>query len=68
MVGLAEKLHIQICKNSSGNCVHYMYRNVWICRKIEYPKLRKFNAKLCALYTHGTSGFAENLNVQNCEN
>ena len=25
-------------------------RNVWICRKIEYADLRKFNWKLCTLY------------------
>ena len=24
--------------------------NVWICRKIEYPELRKLNKKLCTLY------------------
>ena len=24
--------------------------NVWICRKIEYAELRKFNKKLCTLY------------------
>ena len=30
---------------------HIMYvRNVWICRKIEYPELRKLNMKLCTLY------------------
>ena len=29
---------------------HIMYvRNVWICKKIEYPKLRKLNWKLCTL-------------------
>ena len=36
--------------------------------KIEYPELQKFNEKLCTLYTYGTSGFAEKLNVQNCGN
>ena len=93
MLGLAEKLHILICINSTGNCAHYMYgmsgfaeklnvqicenslgncifpvRNFWICRKIEYPKLRKFNGKLCTLHTYGRSGFAEKLNVQNSGN
>ena len=30
---------------------YIMYvRNVWICRKIEYPELRKLNWKLCTLY------------------
>ena len=31
--------------------VYIIYvRNVWICRKIEYPELRKLNWKLCTLY------------------
>ena len=25
MSGFAEKLNVQICENSTGNCVHYMY-------------------------------------------
>ena len=30
---------------------HIMFvLNVWICRKIEYPELRKLNWKLCTLY------------------
>ena len=30
---------------------YIMYvRNVWICKKIEYPELRKLNWKLCTLY------------------
>ena len=37
-------------------------------QKIEYPKLRKFNGKLCTLYTYETSAFAEKLNVQYCGN
>ena len=43
-------------------------RNIWICRKIQYLELRKFNEKLCTLYMYRMSGFAENLNVQNCKN
>ena len=43
-------------------------RNVWICRKIEYPELWKFNGKFCALCMYGMSGIAEKLNIQNCEN
>ena len=43
-------------------------RNVWICCKIEYPELRKFNGKLCILYMYVTFGFAKKLNIQNCEN
>ena len=43
-------------------------RKVWICRNIEYPELRKYNEKLCTLYVYVTSGFAKNLNIQNCEN
>ena len=43
-------------------------RNVWICCKIEYPELRKFNGKLCTLYMCGMAGFAEKLNIQSCKN
>ena len=42
-------------------------RKVWICRKIEYPELRKFNGKFCALCMYRMSGFAEKLNIQNCK-
>ena len=28
--------------------------------------MRKFNEKLCTLYTYGMSGFAWKLNVKNC--
>ena len=49
--------------------VYIIYvQNVWICRKIEYLELRKFNGKLCTLYVYEKSGFAENLNIQNCKN
>ena len=43
-------------------------RNVWICREFEYPKLRKFDGKLCTFYTYDMSRFAEKLNIQNWEN
>ena len=42
-------------------------RKVWICRKIEYPELRKFNGKFCALCMYRMFGFAEKLNIQNCK-
>ena len=49
--------------------VYIIYvRNVLICKKIEYPELRKFNGKLCTVYMYATSGFAAKLNIQNCEN
>ena len=37
--------------------------NVWFCGEIEYPKFRKFSAKLCTLYMYGMSGFEEKLNI-----
>ena len=40
-------------------------QNVRICRKIDFLELCKLNGKLCTLYTFGTSGFVEKLNVQN---
>ena len=45
-----------------------MYGMSGFAEEIEYPELQKFNGKLCTLYTYWTSGFAEKLNVQNCEN
>ena len=49
--------------------VYIMYaQNVLICRKFEYPELRKFNWKLCTLYFYEMSGFAEKLNFQNYGN
>ena len=49
--------------------VYILYvRKLRICSKIEYPELRKFNGKFFTLYTHRTSWFVENLNIQNCEN
>ena len=73
--GFAEKLNIQNCKNSTRNCLHYICtegldfqknwisrtakRNGWICKKIEYLKLRKFNGKLGMLYVYGISRWAK---------
>ena len=68
MSGFAEKLNVQISENSMGNCEHFLYGISGLARKIEYPMHGKFNGKLCTLYTYGTSGFAEKLNVQNCRN
>ena len=39
-----------------------------ICKKIEYPELRKFKGKLFTLYMYEISGFAEKLNIQNWGN
>ena len=38
-------------------------RNVRICWKIKYPKLRKFIEKLCTLCMYGISGFAKISNI-----
>ena len=48
-------------------CIIYV-RNLWICRKIEYPELRKFKGKLCTLYMYRMFGLAKKLNVQSCKN
>ena len=49
--------------------VYIIYvRNFWICRKIEYPELWKFNGKLCTSYKYGMFGLAKKLNVKNCVN
>ena len=43
-------------------------RNVWIRKKMECPKLQKFNGKVCVLCMYGMSGLAKKLNIQNCVN
>ena len=48
-------------------CIIYV-QNDWICRKIEYSELQKFDEKFYTLYMYEMSGFAEKLNIQNCEN
>ena len=48
-------------------CTLYV-RNVWIWTKIECLELHIFSVKFGTLYMYGMSGFAENLNIQNCEN
>ena len=50
LFGLAEKLNIQNCVNSTRKCVHYLYGLSGYEKKIEYPKQRKLNKKLCTLY------------------
>ena len=68
MSGFAENWISRIAK-IQREIVYIIYvQKVWICRKIEYPELRKFNGKLYTLYMYGTSGFAEKLNIYNCEN
>ena len=52
MFTLAEKLNIPYCMYSIGYIIYV--RNVWICKKIEYPELRKCNGKLCTIYMYGT--------------
>ena len=76
MSGFAEKLNVQICENSTRNCVCYMYGmskfakklNIpnsenstgncvhYLCttcldlqKKVQSPKQRKFNLKLCSI-------------------
>ena len=68
MSRFAEILNIQNCENSMGNCVHCICAEWLDLPKIEYPELRKFDGKLCTLYMYGMFGFAEKLNIQNCEN
>ena len=48
-------------------CTIYV-RKVWICRKVQYPKLRKFNGKLSTLYMYRMSGLVKKSNIQNCVN
>ena len=67
MSGLAKKLNVQNCVNSTGKCT-LRVRNVWVSEKIECPKLRKFNRKLCTLYMYGMSRLAKKLKVKNCIN
>ena len=67
MLGLAEQLHILICINSTGNCVHYMYGMSGFAEK--------FNVQNCGnstgnslRYMNGMSKFAKKLNIPISEN
>ena len=42
MSGLAKKLNVQNCVNSTGKCT-LRVRNVWSCRKIKYSEQCKLN-------------------------
>ena len=45
MSGLAKKLNAQNCKLNRKLCTLYV-RKVWICRKIQYPELRKYKREI----------------------
>ena len=49
MSGFEENLNVRNCVNLKENCVHYICKNVWICKKIDCREMRKFNGKLCTL-------------------
>ena len=38
MVGFAEKLNVQYCRNSTGNSVHYMSEMSGFAEKLNIPK------------------------------
>ena len=37
MSGFAEKLNAQICENSMGNCVHFLYEISGLAEKLNIP-------------------------------
>ena len=68
-VWICKKKWISRAPKVQREIVYIIYiRNVRICRKIESPKLQKFNGKLFTLYMYEIFGFAEILNIQNWEN
>ena len=67
MLGLAEKLHVQICKNSTGNCVHYMYGMSSFAEKLNV-QICENSMGNCEHLLYGISGFAKKLNIPNFEN
>ena len=67
MLGLAEKLHILILKNSTGNYVHYMYGMSGFAEKLNV-QICENSMGNCVHFLYGTSGFAEKLNIPNFNN
>ena len=37
MSGFAENLNVQICENSMGNCVHFLYEIYGFAEKLNIP-------------------------------
>ena len=44
-----QKLNIHNCVNSTGNCVHYMYRESEFLGSVECIDLHQSNGKLCTV-------------------
>ena len=63
MSGFAEKLNVQICENSTRNCVCYMYEILGLAEKL-HIQICKNSTENCVHYMYGMSGFVEKLNVQ----
>ena len=68
MVGFAEKLNVQNCGNSTGNCVHYICKECLDLQKIFNIQNSKNSTGNCIHYMYGMLEFTEKLNVQNCIN
>ena len=67
MSGFAEKFNVQICINSTKNCVHYKYEMSGFEEKLIVQSCVKSMGN-CVHYMYGMSGFAEKLNIPNSEN
>ena len=63
MSGFAEKYNVQICENSTRNCVCYMYGMLGLAEKLHILICINSTGN-CVHYMYGMSGFAEKLNVQ----
>ena len=58
MLELAEKLHILLCINSTGNCVHYMYGMSGFPEKLNV-QICENSTRNCVCYMYGMLGLAE---------
>ena len=73
MPAFAERLNIQNCLNSTGNCIHYMYEFFEFTENLNSVDM--LNVSNCVNlsgnyvdYMYGLSGFEEKLNIKNCVN
>ena len=56
MVGFAEKLNVQNCRNSTGNSVRYMYGMSGFEEKLNIPNSENSTGN-CLQYMYGMFGF-----------
>ena len=68
MSKFAKKLNIPNSENSTGNGVHYLCTACLDLQKKFKVQKSRYSIWNCVQYMYGMFGFAEKLQIQNCEN